>query len=179
MAGAFALSANFSRWTSSIHHLDGFNIGWCYRLTHPTLVYDRKSYNQLPCQSKRENPQGERYNIKNEVVIGALLLPGGLGSAGTYSLYTGVYAGAGFHVDSHNSGGSPGRPNLRPCHRGMERKAKWTHGPRGPAACCAARGADSATTLGATLGSIHDLCPWDYGTPAQYDVPVREWNRGA
>jgi len=27
--------------------------------------------------------QGARYNIKNEVVIGALLLPGGLGSART------------------------------------------------------------------------------------------------
>jgi hypothetical protein len=53
---------------------------FCSSLAGPTVVYYRRS-SQLFKLFTVKTPQGVRYNITNEVVIGALLLPGGLGGA--------------------------------------------------------------------------------------------------
>ncbi len=50
-------------------------------LAGPTLVYYRRSCSTFPLLTLKSRRQGVRYNVTNEVVIGALLLPGGLGGA--------------------------------------------------------------------------------------------------
>jgi hypothetical protein len=63
------------------------NAGMVVSFANPTLVYDCRSYDTFAVfkfvKNCVETGQGARYNIKNEVVIGALLLPSGLGSACT------------------------------------------------------------------------------------------------
>jgi hypothetical protein len=59
-------------------------LGFRTSLANPTVVHHRKSRTTFPpfnLFTLKKSQQGARYNIQNEVVIGALLLPGGLGSA--------------------------------------------------------------------------------------------------
>jgi hypothetical protein len=121
-------------------------------------------------------PQGARYDIKNEVVIGALLLPGGLGSAreSTHCPFRLL----GYNLRS-DSGRANCRPTFRPRHRQVAREEKRMLGSRGPATRCTARRTDPPALFGLAVGCIHTLCPGDTRTRAQHGLPVRQRNRGA
>jgi hypothetical protein len=109
--------------------------------------------------------QGVRYNITNEVVIGALLLPGGLGGARELTTCLFVWAGDGSHLDS---GRADCRPNFRPCHRPVAREEKRVLGSRGPAARCAAGRTDFPSHSGPDVRCFHTLCLRDAWACAQH-----------
>jgi len=118
--------------------------------------------------------QGVRYNITNEVVIGALLLPGGLGGARESTLAH--FSVLGSHIDS---GRADRRPTFRPCRRPMAREEERTLGSRGSATCSTVGRTDFPAPSGFAVRFIHTLCPGDPWACAQHALLLRQWNWGA